>query len=191
MSIPTTHAPTKAVLLHLAQKAKHATLRPQACRSASFTLCRAGPAESCSIAGTYGQYCPRGLVRYCWPRTLPSTPRSALKQQKLHDHVPGSVCASASLHAGVAGIGTQGLRRALPEPLAFTPCPGQLSSLPQHGFPSSSSCDLCYPVLLHLLLLFLTIPVQAGKLVPCVPRVISALTEVSAPHLAALWPVVL
>lgn len=67
------------------------------------------------------------------------------------------------------------------------PCPGQLSPLPQHGLPHSPACccDLLYPVLLYLLLLFLAVSVQAGNLLPCAPRLPPAPREPTAPHRAA------
>lgn len=131
--IPTAHAPSKSVFLPAAAHLAEGQTRYAAAELA-HTFRGASSHSAALQCAIPRPLLPGGPVN-CWPPwTLPSTPRSALKQQKLHDHVPGEACASSALPAGEpAGIGTPGLLPSAARRLrSLSSCP-----LPQHGFPPS------------------------------------------------------
>lgn len=129
--------------LHVEQYAKHATHRLPTVQPQRCICCIAAALHLLDIAANIA----RPAYSPC-PGRLPSTPRSALKQQKLHDHVPGS---SSTLHTGnLTGIASppaagHGLPvrtfPPLPRPAVFSAA----ARIPVAFLLS----DHCYPVLSH------------------------------------------
>jgi hypothetical protein len=165
--IPTAHTPSKSVLLHLAQQAKHAMCGLERPAGPTVRLSYSAVLKLREPRSHHGQYCP--LPACSLLLLAPPPPDHALAS---HHTWLGSQTAKAPrpctwrccCQFEISSLELEQSARWFPQ--HPSPGPGQLSSLPQHGLPPPSAVvsALCSPVLSLLLLLFLAGPLQPGYL---------------------------
>ena len=125
-----------------------------------------------------------GVLQLLLAPGLGSTPCSALKQQKLHDHVPGGACANSNL---AAGIGTHPAAGALPE--RSLPRPAALSAAARIPVGVLRLCSLISATRHYHILLLLFHAVARASNSSCVPIAPLSSAEPSTPAPRKVVPV--